>query len=351
MLYDIGRAMTDIGDLKQLLGFILEQAIKVTKAEKGSIMLFDPKTGALHLRVIEGLADKEQQDKINNYEIKTQTFKPGEGVAGRAFETGLPQVLNDTGNTDQFVRPGQSFTQSIVCIPMKVYNEPIGVINLTNKTDSTGFTEEDIEMLQAITDQAALAVNKAQLYEQAVTDSLTGLYIRRYFLAKLADELNRSERYQTPFSVVLSDVDKFKNVNDNYGHPVGDIVLKAVAKNLQDRVREVDVVARYGGEEFILMLPQTEKEQAMLLANRLRETIQNYSVDGVPPVTISLGVSSFPEDGNDMQLLVQKADSALYHAKETGRNKVVVYSDEIGLKKAFEDKESNGDKELLEESI
>jgi diguanylate cyclase (GGDEF)-like protein len=329
LLYNIGRAMTYISDLKSLLKYILNQAIEVTSAEKGSIMLHDPDTNQLSVRVLAGLKDKAYQQKINNNEIKCKTFKPGEGVAGTVFLTGEPTLINNTDEDIRFIGGGASFAHSIACIPMKVYEDIIGVINLTNKKNDEGFTNEDIEMLGAVADQAAISISKAQLWEMAINDSLTGLHVRRYFMAKLQDEIHRTQRYKKSLSVVMGDLDRFKTVNDTYGHTAGDKVLKAIGAFLQKSVRDVDSVGRYGGEEFVMFLPETAKAAAFVLADRLRKGVSEIKVGRLPAVTISLGIATFPDDGKNIDILMQRADAALYAAKENGRNRVMAYAEGI----------------------
>lgn len=326
MLYNISRAMTHISDLKQLLGYILEQAIGVANARKGSIMLYNQEKDHLEIRVIEGLENQDAQDKINNAEIACRTFKPGEGVAGQVFASGQPLVLNNINENEQFVSAATSFVDSIVCIPMKVHGEVIGVINVTNKRDKSTFSPEDVNLLSAIADQAAVAINKAQLWELSVTDSLTGLHIRRYILSRMNDELLRSKRFGHALSVVMCDLDNFKKVNDTCGHAAGDLVLQGVAKVLREQARTIDHVARYGGEEFILLLVETDKRSAVLAAERLRQCLTRLELpNNMPPVTLSLGVATFPEDGTEIETLIQKADTALYQAKEAGRNRVAAF--------------------------
>jgi len=331
LLYNIGRAMTYISDLKSLLKYILNQAIEVTVAEKGSIMLFDPDMNQLSVRVLAGLQDKEYQQKVNNNEIKCKTFKPGEGVAGAVFQTGKPIIINRTDDDNSFVGCSASFADSIACIPMKVYEDIIGVINVTNKKNDIGFTDDDIEMLRAVADQAAISISKAQLWEMAINDSLTGLHVRRYFMAKLQDEIHRTQRYKKNLTVVMGDLDKFKSINDKYGHTNGDNVLKAVGTYLQSSIRDVDSIGRYGGEEFIMFLPETGSAAAYILADRLRRGVAQLEVGNLPAVTISLGIATFPDDGKGIEELVQKADAALYAAKENGRNQVVIYNEDIPL--------------------
>ena len=332
LLYNIGRAMTYISDLKNLLQYILRKAIMITHAEKGSIMLLDPDTNRLCVSVIEGLEDTDRQEKINNKQVMCKCFKPGEGVAGQVFQEATPMVLNNVKGEGKFIEADNSFVRSIACIPMLVYNEAIGVINVTNKKDGEPFTEVDLEMLKAVTDQAALAINKAQLRDMAVTDFLTGLYIRRYFMSKLQDELLRSERYNKVFSIVMADIDKFKNVNDTYGHNTGDNVLKAVGEFFQTNIRQVDIVARYGGEEFVILFPETDKQAAYVLAERLRKGFSQKRLDILTGLSISSGISTYPEDGKDIKTLIQNADIAMYSAKQKGRNRVVNFSNKMSQK-------------------
>ena len=342
LLYSIGKAMNYISDLQKLLQFILNQAIEITSAEKGSIMLYDPESDRLNIRVLAGLADTEYQAKVNNNEIKCRSFKPGEGIAGRVFLTARPMIVNNISDDDFFIESKTSYVRSIACIPMVVYSDVIGVINVTNKQEQKDFSDEDLKMLKAVADQAAVAINKAQLWDMAVTDSLTGLYVRRYFLAKLQEEIRRAERYNKVISIVIADLDKFKTINDNYGHEAGDEVLKTVGKFLQKNIREVDIVARYGGEEFVLMIPEADQDAALALSERLREQFARVKRDNLPQITMSLGIATYPFDGTEMEDLIRKADAAMYAAKQAGRNKVIKYAGDIKL---FQKKNLfNGDK-------
>jgi diguanylate cyclase (GGDEF)-like protein len=329
LLYSIGRAMTYISDLKSLLKYILNQAIEITGAEKGSIMLYDLENNELSVRVLAGLKDKSYQKKVNNSEIQCRSFKPGEGIAGRVFQTGRPMVVDKAKEEELFIEADSSYVRSIACIPMMVYSDVIGVINVTNKLDETGFTDEDVELLKAVADQAAVAINKAQLWEMAVTDSLTGLYVRRYFMVKLQEEFHRAERYSKILSVVMADLDLFKKINDTHGHTTGDRVLKIVAKFIQKNIRDVDVIARYGGEEFVLLLPEADKEEAYTVSERLRQKLEELYVEEIPKITISLGIASYPQDAKDMESLIRRADTAMYAAKQSGRNRVMVYNPDM----------------------
>jgi diguanylate cyclase (GGDEF)-like protein len=331
LLYSIGKAMNYISDLKNLLQFILSQAIEVTSAEKGSLMLYDLETDQLNIRVLAGMEDMAFQKKVNSNEIECRSFKPGEGIAGRVYVTAKPIIVNNIKDDDVFIDSEKSYVRSIACIPMVVYNDVIGVINVTNKRHGKEFTDEDVEMLKAVADQAAVAINKAQLWDMAVTDSLTGLYVRRYFMVKLHEELHRAERYNNILSIVMADLDQFKNINDTYGHDAGDRVLKAIGKFLQQNIRDVDIISRYGGEEFVLMIPEAAKDAAYCMSERIRKQLSELKFENLPPITISLGIATFPYDGKHAEDLIRKADAAMYAAKRAGRNQVVKYTQDVKL--------------------
>ena len=342
LLYSIGKAMNYISDLKKLLQFILGQAIEITSAEKGSLMLYDMETNHLNIRVLAGSEAKAYQEKVNNNEIKCRSFKPGEGIAGRVFLTAKPIVVNNIKKDNVFVDSEASYVRSIACIPMIVYNDVIGVINVTNKRYGMQFTDDDVEMLKAVADQAAVAINKAQLWDMAVTDSLTGLYVRRYFMVKLHEEVHRAERYNNILSIVMADLDRFKNINDTYGHDVGDRVLKEIGRFLQQNVRDLDMVARYGGEEFVIMIPEAAKDAAYSMSERLRKKFSRLKFENLPQITMSLGIATFPFDGKQPEDLLKKADAAMYAAKKAGRNQVARYTRDVELVRDSEPKTIQG---------
>lgn len=186
------------------------------------------------------------------------------------------------------------------------------------------------KMLSMIANQVSLQLSRIYLYQQveglAITDALTGLYVRRYFLERAQEELARAKRHGLPSTLLIADLDRFKGKNDTYGHLVGDIVLKEVARLLQQNLREVDLVARYGGEEFIFLLIETSVEQAMLIAQRLRQLVELHPIrayDELLSQTISIGIAGFPEDADILEDLIRQADTALYAAKSAGRNRVM----------------------------
>jgi diguanylate cyclase (GGDEF)-like protein len=161
----------------------------------------------------------------------------------------------------------------------------------------------------------------------AIRDGLTGLYNHGYLLDALAGEVSRAMRYDRPLSVIFLDVDHFKQYNDQFGHQRGDMVLKQVSQILKDEIRKTDIAARYGGEEFVLILPETSKQDAFVVAEKVRKAVQesianDVADEGPTTVTISAGVASYMEDGTDATELIAKADAAVYTAKNDGRNAV-----------------------------
>jgi len=183
-----------------------------------------------------------------------------------------------------------------------------------------------------LADQAAVAIARARLYEAAITDGLTGLYVRRFALHRLREELRRARRYGNDLSVVMCDIDHFKTVNDTWGHPAGDAVLVKVAEIITAQLRiEVDVAGRYGGEEFLLVLPETRLNSAVVAAERLRAVIESTEIpvaeDRNIQVTMSFGLAQFDiESGESVESVIARADAALYESKGGGRNCVTAHA-------------------------
>ncbi len=180
--------------------------------------------------------------------------------------------------------------------------------------------------------QFLLGLKRAVLYqhvqEMATLDSLTKVFTRRYWFQRCNEELERSRKYNYNLTCLMIDVDRFKGFNDTYGHLVGDAVLMAVVRVVRENIRQIDLLGKYGGEEFCVILTETAVQGAQFVAERIRQALQDTSVqayDEILKVTISIGIAGFPNDSRDLTGLVDKADQALYRAKETGRNKVCVY--------------------------
>ena len=226
-------------------------------------------------------------------------------------------------------------TRSLLCVPMILKEHILGVINLHKKALG-GFSEREIRLVQAITAQAAIAIENARLYQQtrdlSNTDSLTRLANRRFFQVALDKEYAQARRYGANFSLIMIDIDHFKRYNDAHGHLQGDKVLRDVAQILQDNIRGIDLAARFGGEEFIILMPRTNKEGARAAAEKLRRCVAEREFTGAAQsqpegrLTLSLGIAEFPEDADNLETLQELADQALYQAKKDGRNQTVAWN-------------------------
>jgi len=219
---------------------------------------------------------------------------------------------------------------SFLMVPLTSGENVLGVLRV-NSAVPDAYQSWDEDVLSTLANQAATALEKAflvaQMEEMAVRDGLTGLFNHRYFQERLEDEIAKAERYNKDLSLVLLDVDHFKKLNDQYGHPEGDRVLKTVTRLILETVRNrVDTVARYGGEEFIVILPETDANAAYESAERIRKRIESHLFEdgkgGVYRVTVSLGTASYPFDARTAAKLIHGADTALYASKNGGRNRV-----------------------------
>lgn len=223
--------------------------------------------------------------------------------------------------------------------PLIVDNKAYGAIVAYNHFDK--ITKKEIEYLEEITSQAQLTITRAKTYievlEHATLDALTGYNNRHQFEKRLKETTAIAKRQNQSLCCIMSDIDFFKKVNDTYGHSVGDCVLRTVAKTIKKELREEDIASRYGGEEFVFLLPHTNIEEAQIVAQRLRKAIEKkkinieeYKIENTKEisVTISIGVSKFNKTDKTPEALYKKADTALYKAKEGGRNRVVVFEEE-----------------------
>lgn len=223
--------------------------------------------------------------------------------------------------------------RSVLVLPLVRGEQVLGTVTLVSSR-AKAYPAAAREMLRVISHQIGVSLQNARMYqsmeERATTDGLTGLTNHRAFQERLEQMHALAERTGQKFSIILTDIDHFKSVNDTYGHPVGDAVLKRVAAIFTQRARKVDIVARYGGEEFVIVLPDTDSEGAAVFANRLREEIAAQMItsdNGSFSITLSLGVAAYPSDGLDRHALIERADQALYYCKEHGRNRVTKVCD------------------------
>lgn len=219
-----------------------------------------------------------------------------------------------------------AFLKPVLLVPMKSRHTLNGMIVVGDKLTGQAFENDDREFLRQLARFSATAVENSRLYLMATQDRMTRLYIHHYFQERLDEEIKRSQRNSQPLSLLMCDIDHFKNFNDTFGHQQGDIVLKHTASLIKHSVRSVDIPARYGGEEFAVILPDTEIHAAYDVAERLRHMIEVYEFPGQKEmlrVTISIGVAQFDKERDaNKAMLIERADKALYKSKEEGRNRV-----------------------------
>jgi diguanylate cyclase (GGDEF)-like protein len=226
-----------------------------------------------------------------------------------------------TGSTKFFAE-----SASRMCIPLVSFGQTLGILALDSALPNA-FRDGDLQSLESVADICATAIQNAHYVERvkqlAYLDGLTGIFNRRFFELRIMEEIERARRYGTGMAVIMADIDQFKRLNDEFGHVLGDEVLRQVSSLFHQQLRKIDVVCRYGGEEFGILLTQANAQHAMHIAEKLRKMVANWQFPGVPrTVTFSAGAAAFPEHGTTRDALVRAADSALYAAKQAGRNRV-----------------------------
>lgn len=231
--------------------------------------------------------------------------------------------------------PYGCFMCSLICVPVMVGEQVRGIIHL-DSTTKDAFSRDDLEFAELLAKEMAIAIERSILYSKVVDvsikDGLTGCYNRRKFDLDIVADVAESKQGKQPLSLLMLDIDWFKNYNDSHGHPQGDELLRKLVTVLTMNLRPLDGVYRYGGEEFAVLLHETGKVKAVYTATRLRGLIEKKKFEGEEEsqpdkkVTISLGVATFPVDVKDWTSLIKSADSALYQAKETGKNKVCAFN-------------------------
>lgn len=303
-------------NLDETLDRYLHRLVQWMRADQGSILLVDG--DQLALAAAAGLDH-----------IRTGTrVSLQAGPAGEAVSAGTPQLIQGTLPSErQNPRP-----ESAAVIPIRARERIVGVLNVGRLPGATEFTPEDLQVLTIVATQLGWILSNfeimSKMWTLAITDELTGLFNRRYFYLRLQEEIQRNQRYDTAFCLVLLDLDGFKELNRIHGHLVGDEVLSQVCAALRKNLRAVDLAARYGGDEIVLLLPETGPEEALHIITRLQITIQEMVFvgrDGIPvKLGFCAGIAQFPLDGRLSDELIQRADEALLEAKRAGTGRLVL---------------------------
>jgi diguanylate cyclase (GGDEF)-like protein len=320
LLLDVARSLNSSLELPEILNLVTEMVGVTVGVEQFAVMLLEGEE-QLTIAASFGMA----QERVSEFKLPL-----GHGASGIAAQTREPVYIADLQNDPRYVKGPQDPTcdASLLCVPMICKERLVGVLNFV-RHKKAAFNENDIVLLQLVGSQAAMAILNAQLFTEtrqlSLVDSLTGCFNRRHLFERLKDELARAQRFESSLSVVMIDIDHFKELNDTHGHSVGDQVLKQVAALLRGAVRQVDTVARYGGEEFMVVLPKCERAEANEVAETLRRLVEQSTfpcahTQPLGRLTISLGIAAWPRDGGTLEQLVDGADAALYASKRGGRN-------------------------------
>jgi two-component system cell cycle response regulator len=316
----LGETLSSTHDLPKLLAVVLEAAVQARRAKAGSLLLLTEDRTALVREAVHGLRQRDPTERI----------PLGQGVAGTVAATGRPMVLASPADAGTH-SPAEPTANTQVSVPLLAQGRVLGVLSLYDRDDGEPFTLADAEALTAFAVQAAVAIENVQLHAEAerlsVTDPLTGAWNFRYFERRFEQEIERSRRFGRVLALLMLDLDHFKSVNDRYGHQRGDDVLVEFARRVTGSVRDIDTFARYGGEEFVLILPETNLDGGLAVAEKLRMAIHGTAFRGRGDVgmrlTVSIGVACFPEHATSPDELLRAADEALYEAKLQGRDRVV----------------------------
>lgn len=312
--------LSSIMDVNSLLETFMARSIQYLSCSKG--ILFKLEGDNLRVTAI---------SKINNFKHdKVIPLSKGGDLFLNMVETGEPQRLESKGLLGIDAK-------YLICVPLKSEREILGILCLFDKETRNGissFSERDEAMIISLANHTSTLWQKARFYEMATVDGLTQLYVRRFLEQRMSEEIRKAQRLERKLSIMMIDIDHFKKFNDTWGHQTGDEVLRIVAKKIKDNVRKgIDIPARYGGEELMVIMPETDENGAMILAERIRYAIEKTPLDnpsgGEPlQVTVSMGVSIFPNQALTVQELIEKSDIALYKSKAGGRNKVTLYGEE-----------------------
>ena len=325
VLFEIGKVIGSDEDLSSLLARISELVCSLVPADACSIMLLNMERNCLLPTAAFGLRKQR---------LHQLSFRVGQGVAGWVAEHGEPALIDDVAGDTRYVRlPGarsaRNATESMICVPLIARRDSIGVLTATSHRVGA-FSPSDIGLLGFVAQTIALDIENARLRRLSVTDALTGAYNRQYLQQCLPTELALAAERGSHLSIAMIDVDHFKQINDQFGHDVGDRVLASVAHLLRSAIRADDMLVRYGGEEFLAVLPRIDRQHAREIGERMRMQFESHPLEarGQPiEVRISVGIAQHRHHGERTEApaeLIQRADRALYRAKGRGRNRVEV---------------------------
>jgi diguanylate cyclase (GGDEF)-like protein len=324
IFHDVAKALTSSLDLDSILQTIMDKMAEYFRPDTWSLLMVDEQRDELYFAIAVG----EAAEALKNVRLKL-----GEGIAGWVAKHGEQVISPDVRNDPRFAKHIDDITQwqthSVICMPLRSRLRVLGVIQLVN-LDMAQFNEPEVFFLQSICDYAAIAIENAKwvekIQELTITDDCTGLYNARHLYKTLDTEVYRSSRFGYEFSVLFIDLDHFKAVNDTYGHLIGSKLLAEIGYLIKAQLRLIDFAFRYGGDEFVVLLPQTGKDQALVVAKRLRDGLratQFCHAEGLNlNVRASIGLATYPHDARDAHDIIRQADEMMYLVKNTTRDNI-----------------------------
>jgi diguanylate cyclase (GGDEF)-like protein len=323
---DVAKALTSSLNLDSILQTIMDKMAEFFRPDTWSLLMVDEQKDELYFAIAVGDAAET---------LKTVRLKVGEGIAGWVARHGESLIVPDVYNDPRFAKRIDEMTKwktrSIICVPLQSKHRVLGVIQLINCAMES-FGEQEMFFLHALCDYAAIAIDNARAVEKiqelTITDDCTGLYNARHLYKTLESEVYRSARFGYEFSVIFLDLDHFKYVNDTYGHLVGSKLLQEIGFKIKSQLRLIDYAFRYGGDEFVILLPQTDKQSALVVAKRIQDMMRKtifLAEDGLNlQVRCSMGLATYPEDAKSSHEIIRQADEMMYMVKNSSRDNIAV---------------------------
>jgi len=326
IFHDVAKALTSSLDLDSILQTIMEKMAEYFRPDNWSLLMVDEARDELYFAIAVGNAAES---------LKNVRLKVGEGIAGWVAKHGeqliVPDVYTDVRFAKRIDEMTKWETRSIICVPLRSKHRVLGVIQLVN-VNMDGFSNEEIFFLQSLCDYAAIAIENSRAVEKiqelTITDDCTGLYNARHLHKTLETEVYRSARFNYEFTVLFIDLDHFKQVNDTFGHLVGSKLLAEIGYLIKAQLRLIDYAFRYGGDEFVVLLPQTSKDSALVVARRLLDNLRNSRFCKEENLNLnvraSIGLATYPHDAKTPQDVIRQADEMMYLVKNSTRDNIGV---------------------------
>lgn len=264
--------------------------------------------------------------------VKMLRITPGAGVIGSVYEKGAPMLVEDITTVPGLQRRPRYRTKSFIAVPISAGADVLGVVCVADRLDNAAFNRVDLSNLRALAAPAALALARErarrdadEFARAAVTDPVSGLFNRRYFHERLEEELDRARRQNSTVTLLMIDIDDFKGINDRFGHLAGDLVIRGVGDILKRSVRKFDLCTRFGGEEFAIVMPGSDPENAVPVAERICQRIEGFRTadSELAELRVTASIGMAVAQGISGRELIARADHALYEAKQAGKNRVV----------------------------